>query len=659
MAAFCRTLAPGPPPTRASCFDRCLHHSPGSASSFAGCRWHMPLERSHLARAFALFDSSSRFVKANGGKLPAWGPTAQTALREFFIAQTQANLFSINESVYLSNVRNMFGSENIDSSQQVTTYLALDVLNQSNASLTFADGDTVSEHLSRWEAYMYRWVKHKATSGLFSELGSTGYWSRTWPNVFNLADLPTSERVRQRAKMYIDICLVEAEQSSITGVRAGSKSRAKKGGFGHAEGITHSFYVSVAPQLYGENLSHWPQNNTLLPPSNRIIENEAGFYVGGNTSILMHRLGKARATGGSFMFRNRMIGQVDQSDTTTCSDARCAETLRPSGCVCTKGADDGTSAHYTMLAKSDQLHSVWHTPSYALGGVEFSPNDFFSYGHSLLLFVHVGDHDFMWPLIELRTVCLAADCRPNSQQRWTGLVFGNVLHTAIGLPHLTGEKWQLVDPEIMISQKCATCNYGGDSLIDVYNLSSSAALTQPCGKTWTVVSAVDLEGKAAWAAVRSGWGGDKLVPPLNLSSRPINFQLVPHDTWAPIVILTGREAQYHTLENFTGAVCAVHLKRGHSPMHWGDNDLNFIWNQKNYCFHANIPDPATNATGNFALPSSAGCHAHKRNISAAPSYEGPHLNAALLSDTVTLSYTDEYVLEYRFVDGADAIVRKA
>ena len=42
------------------------------------------------------------------------------------ILQTQANLFVQNESVYLSNVRNMFASENIDSSQQVTTYLALD-----------------------------------------------------------------------------------------------------------------------------------------------------------------------------------------------------------------------------------------------------------------------------------------------------------------------------------------------------------------------------------------------------------------------------------------------------------------------------------------------------------------------------------------------------
>ena len=82
-----------------------------------------------------------------------------------------------------------------------------------------------------------------------SELGSTGYWSRTWPNILNLVDLPTSARVRTRAKMFVDIAMVEAEQASIAGVRAGQKSRCKKGGFSHSEGLTHSFYTSCTPQL--------------------------------------------------------------------------------------------------------------------------------------------------------------------------------------------------------------------------------------------------------------------------------------------------------------------------------------------------------------------------------------------------------------------------
>ena len=67
----------------------------------------LPLERSHLARAFALFDSGSRFVKA--GQLPAWSPRTQQVLRDFFLAQTQAMLFMYPEATYLSNPLNMFG----------------------------------------------------------------------------------------------------------------------------------------------------------------------------------------------------------------------------------------------------------------------------------------------------------------------------------------------------------------------------------------------------------------------------------------------------------------------------------------------------------------------------------------------------------------------
>ena len=51
------------------------------------------------------------------------------------------------------------------------------------------------------------------TTGLFVELGAD-YWARTWPNIFNLYDLPSSQRVRTRAKMFIDIAMVEAEQAS-------------------------------------------------------------------------------------------------------------------------------------------------------------------------------------------------------------------------------------------------------------------------------------------------------------------------------------------------------------------------------------------------------------------------------------------------------------
>ena len=69
--------------------------------------------------------------------------------------------------------------------------------------------------------------------------------------------------------------------------------------------------------------------------------------------------------------------------------------------------------HHDSFPSPVQVHTIWHTRSYALGGVEFSPNDFFS---------------------------------PNSQQRWTGLIMNDVNHTALGLPHLTGESFLSPQP---------------------------------------------------------------------------------------------------------------------------------------------------------------------------------------------------------------------
>ena len=122
----------------------------------------------------------------------------------------------------------MYGSENIDASNQISTYLAIDALCQHPgfASRKMGDGKPLAHHLALWEEWAYDWLKARSLSGLFVELGAD-YWIRTWPNIFNLLDLPSSERVRQRARMFVDIAMVEAEQVSIAGVRSGQKSRAK------------------------------------------------------------------------------------------------------------------------------------------------------------------------------------------------------------------------------------------------------------------------------------------------------------------------------------------------------------------------------------------------------------------------------------------------
>jgi len=134
----------------------------------------------------------------------------------------------------------MYGSENIDASNQISVYLAVDALCQHPefASKIMPDGKPLSENLKAWEQWAYDWLKARATGGLFVELGAD-YWGRTWPNILNLLDLPSSSRVRQRAKMFIDIAQVESEQAAVNGVRTGQKSRAKN------DAITECMYNSL------------------------------------------------------------------------------------------------------------------------------------------------------------------------------------------------------------------------------------------------------------------------------------------------------------------------------------------------------------------------------------------------------------------------------
>ena len=88
---------------------------------------------------------------------------------------------------------------------------------------------TVSEAAAEWDEFFHNKLKDQALSGLFSENGSPNYWYRTWPAIFNLADFG-SPRVRQRAKMFIDLAFVEGEALQVGGFRAGAKMRAKKDG---------------------------------------------------------------------------------------------------------------------------------------------------------------------------------------------------------------------------------------------------------------------------------------------------------------------------------------------------------------------------------------------------------------------------------------------
>ena len=313
------------------------------------------------------------------------------------------------------------------------------------------------------------------------------------------------------------------------------------------------------------------------------------FYRMSNVSILMHELGKAPATGGRYTIRNRLIGQLAAAST--------------------EEEEHGVGGPLYVVKyaeKSDQVHHVSATKSYLLGGDIFSPNDHFS---------------------------------PNTMDRWTGLVFGNPTHTVVGLPgDGPGDKWFLIDDDVMIAQKCAGGGcYGGNPLVSV----EAASRVWQHG-AWTFVEAMHAGGPdlPAWAAVRTAWSGFKGLP------LGVNFtrgNLLQNDVWAPLIIVVGEQLVYKTAENFTASVIAAPLTLTGTPP--AVQELSFVFQARTYQFFPN------NITGKYKLPTLDGTPVDPDPPFA---YSSPHLNAQFNATLIHTTY-DDYALDYDFA--TDQIIR--
>jgi hypothetical protein len=185
---------------------------------FSGC----PLENSYsvaMFTMFTMFNSQSRWVKA--GTVAQLSPGAEKGMKAFFLQYVEdcARLSPGEAKRYPLFLHD---SENIDTVRHTGCYFgsATLALFPDTANHTLSDKTSVYETAAAWEQFTWKWLKAKALHGFFDELGSSGYWTRTWPCVWNLHTLSQpGSRVRRRAKMFIDLAMLEAELSAINGVR--------------------------------------------------------------------------------------------------------------------------------------------------------------------------------------------------------------------------------------------------------------------------------------------------------------------------------------------------------------------------------------------------------------------------------------------------------
>ncbi|MHC4744391.1 MAG: HEAT repeat domain-containing protein, partial [Planctomycetota bacterium] len=135
---------------------------------------------------------------------------------------------------------------------RIRDFLALSVMKDDPAyrDKKLVAGDTMQE---RYEAYVrfYREaVRQWALYGIQYQLGSSAYTYKTCPHYFNLLELAPDPIIRQRTRMYLDLVMTESAQISISGLRGGTKGRAKRGGLGDR-------WDPIQAMLYGERGSSY------------------------------------------------------------------------------------------------------------------------------------------------------------------------------------------------------------------------------------------------------------------------------------------------------------------------------------------------------------------------------------------------------------------
>jgi hypothetical protein len=243
----------------------------------------------NMVRVFVMFHSASSF---SPGGLEA---DTEKAMKKFFFnhcdnitRQTKGRYIpkTARQLAKMDSFAGPVDTANGPLRQAVRAYLSLSVLNgdPEYRLRRFKAGDTVAQRYEAWGRFLHRFLKDWALHGLWIELGSTNYEYRTYSAMLNLVDLAPHKAVRQRARMFLDLALIEIEQISISGLRGGSKSRAKDGGLS-------SRFNSYLAMLYGERGSLNAQgqiaNNSYHPPE---------------AAVLLRKLGPPTAT---FVIANR------------------------------------------------------------------------------------------------------------------------------------------------------------------------------------------------------------------------------------------------------------------------------------------------------------------------------------------------------------------
>lgn len=190
------------------------------AKQTAGFHW----QAYQLARIVLLFGEKG--VRDPGRMSPEAEQVAKETLWQWLAPRGSGSLVDPSRDWW------QWGSENHHIQAWISFWSALQVLAKDDtyAGRSFADGLTVRELKVGFDSYFTRWIRHRATHGLFVETNSPTYAKYSLSGLYNLVDFADDAELRRLSREFLDLCWAQWALEQVDGVRGGSRHRSYAGG---------------------------------------------------------------------------------------------------------------------------------------------------------------------------------------------------------------------------------------------------------------------------------------------------------------------------------------------------------------------------------------------------------------------------------------------
>ncbi len=125
----------------------------------------------------------------------------------------------------------VWGSENHHLQMWFSLWGALNLFasDPAYAGRAFADGSTVPQLKKGFDDYFKRWIRNRATRGMFVECASPIYAKYSVSGFYNFVDFADDPELRRLSRNFLDLCWAQWALEQIDGVRGGSRHRSYSG----------------------------------------------------------------------------------------------------------------------------------------------------------------------------------------------------------------------------------------------------------------------------------------------------------------------------------------------------------------------------------------------------------------------------------------------